>query len=123
MARFEEYLEKTEPEDTDISVLYDGDENATKKFSLGNLVKWMLNRAKIGLLETNAKTVTDSINEVNTRAKTNTARIEAIEKNPVKSENLNGQIFGLAWIYPMRRKTPCFSYGDIRRVHRIYASN
>ena len=28
---------------------------------------------------------------------------------------------GLA--YPMRRKTPCFSYGDIRRVHRIYASN
>ena len=26
-------------------------------------------------------------------------------------------------IYPMRRKTHCFSYGDIRRVHRIYASN
>ena len=25
--------------------------------------------------------------------------------------------------YPMRRKTLCFSYGDIRRVHRIYASN
>ena len=25
--------------------------------------------------------------------------------------------------YPMRRKTPCFSYGNIRRVHRIYASN
>ena len=26
-------------------------------------------------------------------------------------------------VYPMRRKTPCFSYGDIRRIHRIYASN
>ena len=26
-------------------------------------------------------------------------------------------------IYPMRRKTPCFSNGDIRRVHRIYASD
>lgn len=26
-------------------------------------------------------------------------------------------------VYPMRRKTPCFGYGDIRRVHRIYASN
>ena len=25
--------------------------------------------------------------------------------------------------YPMCRKTLCFSYGDIRRVHRIYASN
>lgn len=28
-----------------------------------------------------------------------------------------------AYLYPMRRKTPCVSYGDIRRVHRIYASN
>ena len=28
-----------------------------------------------------------------------------------------------SYAYPMRRKTPCFSYGDIRRVHRIYASN
>lgn len=26
-------------------------------------------------------------------------------------------------IYPMCRKTPSFSYGDIRRFHRIYASN
>lgn len=25
--------------------------------------------------------------------------------------------------YPMCRKTPSFSYGDIRHVHRIYASN
>ena len=28
-----------------------------------------------------------------------------------------------SFFYPMRRKTPCFSCGDIRRVHRIYASN
>lgn len=25
--------------------------------------------------------------------------------------------------YPKRRKTPNFSYGDIRRVHRIYVSD
>ena len=25
--------------------------------------------------------------------------------------------------YPKRRKPPNFSYGDIRRVHRIYVSN
>ena len=30
---------------------------------------------------------------------------------------------GKCEVYPMRRKTPCFSYGDIRHVHRIYASN
>ena len=39
-----------------------------------------------------------------------------------KMENEKVQsVFGV--IYPMRRKTSCFSYGDIRRVHRIYASN
>ena len=26
-------------------------------------------------------------------------------------------------VYPVCRKTPCFSYGDIRHFHRIYASN
>lgn len=26
-------------------------------------------------------------------------------------------------VYPMCRKTPCFSYGDIRHFHRIYVSN
>ena len=26
-------------------------------------------------------------------------------------------------LYPVCRKTPCFSYGDIRHFHRIYASN
>ena len=31
------------------------------------------------------------------------------------------EVFGTD--YPMCRKTPCFSYGDIRHVHRIYASN
>ena len=29
----------------------------------------------------------------------------------------------IAKFYQMCRKTPCFSYGDIRHVHRIYASN
>ena len=38
------------------------------------------------------------------------------------TDRLAVQIYNLN-IYPMRRKTPCFSYGDIRRVHRIYASN
>ena len=28
-----------------------------------------------------------------------------------------------SYFYPKRRKTPNFSYGDIRRVHRIYVSN
>jgi hypothetical protein len=27
------------------------------------------------------------------------------------------------YVYSMCRKTPCFSHGDIRHFHRIYASN
>lgn len=30
---------------------------------------------------------------------------------------------GRLYTYPVCRKTPCFSYGDIRHFHRIYASN
>ena len=36
---------------------------------------------------------------------------------------VHGNLYVLGDFYPMRRKTHCFSYGDIRRVHRIYASN
>ena len=42
------------------------------------------------------------------------------EEDPRVQEH---KIIALKNGYPMRRKTPCFSYGDIRRVHRIYASN
>ena len=54
---------------------------------------------------------------------TNDKKKEIIEQSTRDFQNLNedSQMFILG--YPMRRKTPCFSYGDIRRVHRIYASN
>lgn len=58
------------------------------------------------------------------------------QRFPLAQSNQAAQAFGRAMVnchsqiksmereaYPMRRKTPCFSYGDIRRVHRIYASN
>ena len=42
------------------------------------------------------------------------------DENAVKMAAYMRNLFSF---YPMRRKTFCFSYGDIRRVHRIYASN
>ena len=53
---------------------------------------------------------------------------QALEWKLIDMEKYNGKYIvvgfdGSLRIYPMRRKTPCFSYGDIRRVHRIYASN
>lgn len=44
------------------------------------------------------------------------------KKLPVGIDNFE-KIIKNNFYYPIRRKTPCFSYGDIRRVHRIYASN
>ena len=48
---------------------------------------------------------------------------EMIEKSAEDFQKLNEDSKMFILGYPMRRKTPCFSYGDIRRVHRIYASN
>ena len=50
-------------------------------------------------------------------------RLNAIIAMDIMVRNMNNESAYFTWIYPMRRKTPCFSYGDIRRVHRIYASN
>ena len=49
------------------------------------------------------------------------ALTSGIEWNYRFNNSQDSQNFKL--FYSMRRKTPCFSYGDIRRVHRIYASN
>ena len=44
-------------------------------------------------------------------------------ENYTKDKIFEKSLLMLLPFYPMRRKTPCSSYGDIRRVHRIYASN
>ena len=49
---------------------------------------------------------------------------ETVKEEMQATKELWGKTDGRTYKhYPMRRKTPCFSYGDIRRVHRIYASN
>ena len=48
---------------------------------------------------------------------------EAVPGRATEIEEFERNIKAVMAAYPMRRKTPCFSYGDIRRVHRIYASN
>ena len=47
-------------------------------------------------------------------------RYRKYEKEPWKSRGLRVLPVDN---YPVCRKTPCFSYGDIRHFHRIYASN
>lgn len=77
MPRFEEYTEKTGLEEDDVGVVYDREGKATKKFSLGNLFKW-ITTGKISALETKNKNVVESINEINEQAKANAARLDAL---------------------------------------------
>lgn len=41
MAKFTDYTEKTEPVDTDLALIYDTQAKVNKKFTFGNLWKWI----------------------------------------------------------------------------------
>ena len=50
--------------------------------------------------------------------------ISSREPIPATALDIENRILGsMEYFYPVCRKTPCFSYGDIRYFHRIYASN
>ena len=91
MPRFEEYAEKTGLEDEDIAVVYDRYGKATKKFSLGNLFKW-ITTGRISALETKNKNVVESLNELNDQTKTNTARLDALAKLPSGSTSGDAEL-------------------------------
>lgn len=91
MPRFEEYAEKTGLEDDDIAVVYDRYGKATKKFSLGNLFKW-ITTGRISALETKNKNVVESLNELNDQTKTNTARLDALAKLPSGSTSGDAEL-------------------------------
>lgn len=94
MPRFEEYAEKTGLEDDDIAVVYDRYGKATKKFSLGNLFKW-ITTGRISELETKNKNVVASLNELNNQAQTNTARLDALAKLPSGSTSGDAELMDI----------------------------
>ena len=46
-----------------------------------------------------------------------------VNHNRERDHNFNDGYYWTVNSYPKRRTPPNFSYGDIRRVHRIYVSN
>lgn len=46
-----------------------------------------------------------------------------VNHNRERDHNFNDGYYWTVNSYPKRRNPPNFSYGDIRRVHRIYVSN
>jgi hypothetical protein len=60
MANFTNYTEKTEPVDTDLALIYDTPAKVNKKFTFGNLWKWIAKKIVsegISQLETTNKTI------------------------------------------------------------------
>ena len=70
MAKFTDYTEKTEPVDTDLVLIYDTPAKVNKKFTFGNLWKWIAKKIVsegISQLETTNKTIPGAINELNSK--------------------------------------------------------
>ena len=70
MANFTNYTEKTEPVDTDLALIYDTPAKVNKKFTFGNLWKWIAKKIVsegISQLETTNKTIPGAINELNSK--------------------------------------------------------
>nr|DAI54797.1 MAG TPA: hypothetical protein [Caudoviricetes sp.] len=70
MAQFSAYTEKTEPVDTDLALIYDTPAKVNKKFTFGNLWKWIAKKIVsegISQLETTNKTIPGAINELNSK--------------------------------------------------------
>jgi hypothetical protein len=79
MANFTNYTEKTEPVDTDLVLIYDTPAKVNKKFTFGNLWKWIAKKIVsegISQLDTTNKTIPGAINELNSKT-----RIKLIDVN------------------------------------------
>ncbi len=71
MAQYTNYTEKTEPVDTDLALIYDTPAKVNKKFTFGNLWKWIAKKIVsegISQLETTNKTIPGAINELNSNS-------------------------------------------------------
>lgn len=76
MAKFTDYTEKTEPVDTDLALIYDTQAKVNKKFTFGNLWKWIAKKIVsegISQLDTTNKTIPGAINELNSNSVRNSA--------------------------------------------------
>lgn len=85
MAKFTDYTEKTEPVDTDLALIYDTQAKVNKKFTFGNLWKWIAKKIVsegISQLETTNKTIPGAINELNSNLQTS---VDSSNANDVRT--------------------------------------
>ena len=76
MPKFDDYTQKTTPEDTDIALILDKTANVNKKTPFSGIWTWIVNKmtnAVIQNLQTTNKTVVGAINELNSKSVGNNA--------------------------------------------------
>lgn len=103
MAKFTDYTEKTEPVDTDLALIYDTPAKVNKKFTFGNLWKWIAKKIVsegISQLDTTNKTIPGAINELNskTRIKLIDVNMTINDKTATIKYNISDTAFGLLLI-------------------------
>jgi hypothetical protein len=104
MAKFTDYTEKTEPVDTDLALIYDTPAKVNKKFTFGNLWKWIAKKIVsegISQLDTTNKTIPGAINELNskTRIKLIDVNITINDKTATIKYNVSVTTAGLLLIF------------------------
>ena len=103
MAKFTDYTEKTEPVDTDLALIYDTPAKVNKKFTFGNLWKWIAKKIVsegISQLDTTNKTIPGAINELNskTRIKLIDVNMTINDKTATIKSNISDTAIGLLLI-------------------------
>lgn len=97
MPKFDDYTQKTTPEDTDISLILDKTANVNKKTPFSGIWTWIMNKmtnAVIQNLQTTNKTVIGSINELNSKSVGNNA---GGHNSVFRGKNLGSSVSSSQW--------------------------
>ena len=97
MPKFDDYTQKTTPEDTDISLILDKTANVNKKTPFSGIWTWIVNKmtnAVIQNLQTTNKTVIGSINELNSKSIGNNA---GGHNSIFRGKNLGSSVSSSQW--------------------------
>ena len=97
MPKFDDYTQKTTPEDTDISLILDKTANVNKKTPFSGIWTWIVNKmtnAVIQNLQTTNKTVIGSINEINSKSVGNNA---GGHNSVFRGKNLGSSVSSSQW--------------------------